>query len=172
MMRRVSLPALRRPSSRAPGHQRLPPLPSRCPQWASGGLPLLAGVNPGCYSPSDSPGVIGLRPVALEYSFTGDAHLQRSLREFPDPIMARPLRGRMNPETATPMSDQRPSRPQARVLVVEDEPLVAQMLTDALETYGDDVEMATNGRRALDKIEARAYDLIISDLRMSELDGV
>jgi CheY-like chemotaxis protein len=70
------------------------------------------------------------------------------------------------------MNDQRPSSPQARVLVVEDEPLIAQMLRDVLEAYGYEVEVAANGLLALDKIEARAYDLILSDLRMPELDGV
>jgi CheY-like chemotaxis protein len=70
------------------------------------------------------------------------------------------------------MTDQSPSRPRARVLVVEDEPLIAQILTDVLKAGGYEVESAANGLLALDKIEARAYDLIISDLRMPELDGV
>jgi CheY-like chemotaxis protein len=70
------------------------------------------------------------------------------------------------------MNDQRPSSPQARVLVVEDEPLIAQMLRDVLEAYGYEVEVAANGRLALDKIEVQTYDLIMSDLRMPELDGV
>jgi CheY-like chemotaxis protein len=70
------------------------------------------------------------------------------------------------------MTDQSPSRSPARVLVVEDELGIAQMLTDVLEAYGYEVESAANGLLALAKIEARAYDLIISDLRMPELDGV
>lgn len=70
------------------------------------------------------------------------------------------------------MTKQRPRRTRALILVVEDEPRIAQMLRDVLEAGGYGVDLAANGRLALDKIEARAYDLIISDLRMPALDGV
>jgi len=64
-------------------------------------------------------------------------------------------------------------RPQAiHILVVEDERSIAQMLADLLADEGYAVDVAGNGRLALEKIEARAYDLILSDLRMPELDGI
>ena len=59
-----------------------------------------------------------------------------------------------------------------RILVVDDEPLMAQPLADALAAEGYEIDMAANGQRALEKINDRAYDLILSDLRMPELDGV
>jgi two-component system NtrC family sensor kinase len=58
------------------------------------------------------------------------------------------------------------------VLVVEDDPHIAQMLATVLADEGYDVDVAGNGRLALEKIEAQDYDLIFSDLRMPELDGV
>jgi len=58
------------------------------------------------------------------------------------------------------------------ILVVEDERSIGQMLADLLADDGYVVDIAANGRQALEKIEARAYDLILSDLRMPELDGV
>src|SRR2546426_11645651 len=58
------------------------------------------------------------------------------------------------------------------LLVVEDEPLVAALIADALELEGYEVETAKNGREALEKIAVRSYDAILSDLRMPELDGV
>lgn len=58
-----------------------------------------------------------------------------------------------------------------RVLVVEDEPLIAQLLTEMLAADGHEVDTVATGRQALGKIEAHAYDLIVSDLRMPELDG-
>jgi CheY-like chemotaxis protein len=70
------------------------------------------------------------------------------------------------------MTDERSESPRALVLVVEDQPRVAQMLMDVLEAYGYQAEAAANGLIALGKIEARAYDIIISDLRMPELDGM
>ncbi len=61
----------------------------------------------------------------------------------------------------------------ACILVVDDEPLVAALMADALELVeGYEVETAKNGREALEKIAARSYDAILSDLRMPELDGV
>jgi two-component system NtrC family sensor kinase len=59
-----------------------------------------------------------------------------------------------------------------RILVVDDEPLVAGLIAEVLTTDGHEVHTAGNGREALEKIAARSYDLIVSDLRMPELDGV
>ena|SRR5437667_4821210 len=59
------------------------------------------------------------------------------------------------------------SRP-ACILVVDNEPLVVALLADFLRLEGYEVETAKNGRDA----EARSYDLVLSDLRMPELDGV
>ena len=60
----------------------------------------------------------------------------------------------------------------ACILVVDDEPQVAALMADFLELEGYEVETAKNGREALEKIAARSYDAILSDLRMPELDGV
>jgi CheY-like chemotaxis protein len=58
------------------------------------------------------------------------------------------------------------------ILVVEDERSIGQMLADLLADDGYVVDIAANGRLALEKIESHSYDLILSDLRMPELDGV
>src|SRR6266566_7841262 len=60
----------------------------------------------------------------------------------------------------------------ACILVIDDEPLVVALMTDTLELEGYEVETAKNGREALEKIAARSYDVLLSDLRMPELDGV
>ena len=58
------------------------------------------------------------------------------------------------------------------ILVIDDEPLVAAVIADTLMVIGYEVETAKNGREALEKIATCSYDLILSDLRMPELDGV
>jgi DNA-binding response OmpR family regulator len=58
------------------------------------------------------------------------------------------------------------------ILVIDDEPLVAAVIVETLVLVGYEVETAKNGREALEKIAACSYDLILSDLRMPELDGV
>ena len=59
-----------------------------------------------------------------------------------------------------------------RILVVDDEPLVTLLIAEALALEGHEVDTAKNGREALERISACAYDAILSDLRMPELDGV
>ena len=59
-----------------------------------------------------------------------------------------------------------------RILAVENNELVLSFLEAGLATAGYDVDTATNGREALEKIEHGAYDVIISDIRMPELDGL
>jgi PAS domain S-box-containing protein len=59
----------------------------------------------------------------------------------------------------------------ARILVVDDEPELRQLLVEILERRGFAVETAASGREALAVLAARPQDLIISDLRMPDLDG-
>jgi CheY-like chemotaxis protein len=57
------------------------------------------------------------------------------------------------------------------ILVVDDEPEIAAVLAEMLSTDGHEVETAANGRIALARLRERTYDLILSDLRMPDLDG-
>ncbi|MDO8476105.1 MAG: response regulator [Candidatus Rokubacteria bacterium] len=59
----------------------------------------------------------------------------------------------------------------ARILLVDDDPMITQLITDMLSLDGYEVETAPNGVAALAKIEGRRYDLILTDLHMPELDG-
>ncbi|HEX5077995.1 MAG TPA: PAS domain S-box protein [Geminicoccaceae bacterium] len=59
----------------------------------------------------------------------------------------------------------------ARILVVDDEPEIARLLTDILEGDGHETAAASSGREALDWLSGREVDLIISDLRMPDMDG-
>lgn len=58
-----------------------------------------------------------------------------------------------------------------RVLVVEDEPTVAQLIVDALGEEGHQVDAALDSQEGLRRISRESYDLVICDLRMPRLDG-
>ena len=58
-----------------------------------------------------------------------------------------------------------------RILAVENNDLVLSFLEDGLMMAGYEVDTASNGREALEKIDHTVYDLIISDMRMPEIDG-
>ena len=55
--------------------------------------------------------------------------------------------------------------------MVDDEPDIAQLLADVLERDGHQVACARSGREALARLAEGAVDLIISDLRMPDMDG-
>jgi DNA-binding response OmpR family regulator len=59
-----------------------------------------------------------------------------------------------------------------RVLVVDDEPDVADLLRTILELDGFRVESATDGRSALARVLAEPPDLLVLDLMMPDLDGL
>ncbi|MBI3080334.1 MAG: response regulator [candidate division NC10 bacterium] len=58
-----------------------------------------------------------------------------------------------------------------KVLVVDDEPLMAQMLTDRLQELYVDVLRASNGVEALEMAWEHVPDLILLDVMMPKIDG-
>jgi PAS domain S-box-containing protein len=64
-----------------------------------------------------------------------------------------------------------PASTGARVLVLDDEPEVTQMLRDVLEAQGHAVVTANSARHALRLAEHSSFDVILSDLRMPGFDG-
>lgn len=58
-----------------------------------------------------------------------------------------------------------------KVLVVDDEPTLRLGFAYALSTRNTQVETASNGRSALERINAERFDIMILDLRMPEIDG-
>lgn len=58
------------------------------------------------------------------------------------------------------------------ILVIDDEELVAKSLKRLLKKEGYGVTIAASGKEALEKIKDTAFDLIVSDIRMPEIDGI
>ena len=59
-----------------------------------------------------------------------------------------------------------------RVLLVDDEPELRRTLRRALARYGFEVLEAENGRVALELMRQQPFDVIVSDVRMPEMDGL
>jgi putative two-component system response regulator len=59
----------------------------------------------------------------------------------------------------------------AKILVVDDEPSIVDVLTRFLSREGYSVVTAANGREALERVEQESPDLILLDVTMPELDG-
>jgi DNA-binding response OmpR family regulator len=60
----------------------------------------------------------------------------------------------------------------SRILVVDDEPAVAEVLLDFLAEAGYTVDVALTGRDALTLIERTPPDVVLLDIRMPDMDGV
>ena len=58
-----------------------------------------------------------------------------------------------------------------KLLIVDDEPSIIEVLSEALTACGHEVDTAINGRLALKKILNGSYDLVITDLKMPGMDG-
>ncbi len=61
--------------------------------------------------------------------------------------------------------------PSSRILVIDDEPDIAEILKDVLTAEGHSVEMASGGREGLEKIAASPFDLVFTDLGMPDVSG-
>ena len=75
------------------------------------------------------------------------------------------------PKPAVPGAPEGGTRHSHTILVVDDEPSLASGLARLLRRDGHTVDTMANGRLALDQLAVRAYDLILCDVRMPELDG-
>jgi len=60
----------------------------------------------------------------------------------------------------------------ARVLLVEDNDLNQEVATELLRDAGLDVDLAENGRIAVDLIRANPYDIVLMDVQMPVMDGL
>jgi len=59
-----------------------------------------------------------------------------------------------------------------KILLAEDDPSQAALLSMALKQMGFEATHAKNGHEALDVLSEHAYDLIITDLKLGDLDGL
>ena len=59
-----------------------------------------------------------------------------------------------------------------RILIVDDEPSMREMLRIVLRRDGYDVTVAANGKQAIDILQREQVDLLLSDIRMPDLSGV
>lgn len=74
-------------------------------------------------------------------------------------------------ETAVREAPARPSGP-ARILVLEDEPQIREMLVDALRRAGHRVEFAADGLAGLARFQGGEFDVVLTDLSLPERSGL
>jgi len=59
-----------------------------------------------------------------------------------------------------------------KVLLLDDEPIVGKRLKPALTKIGCEVEVFEDSRKALERLGQIDFDIVITDIRMDEVDGI
>lgn len=59
-----------------------------------------------------------------------------------------------------------------RVMILDDEPIVCERLSSTLEKQNIEVETFTDPNEAVKRITERFFPVLITDLKMKELDGI
>jgi excisionase family DNA binding protein len=95
-----------------------------------------------------------------------DAWLENQRTRGARPATVAAAQPQVRPPT-TPTVQGRP-----RVLVVDDEASIRDQLSKTLALAEYDVDLAFDGRTALDRLRTTPYDLLITDLKMPGIDGL
>lgn len=61
---------------------------------------------------------------------------------------------------------------EVKILVIDDDPFIRDLLAKVLINEGYKVDTAEDGVKATEKISSEFYDVLITDLRMPEMDGM
>ena len=59
-----------------------------------------------------------------------------------------------------------------RILVVDDESLMREFITESLQSSGHEVDSAENGTSALELLKNESYDVVLSDYKMPKVSGI
>lgn len=65
-----------------------------------------------------------------------------------------------------------PSLQQLKVLLVDDEPLILEILSDVLSEMSLDITVCGNGVKALCALQQDTYDIVLCDIMMPEMNGL
>ncbi len=80
--------------------------------------------------------------------------------------------GAQNPERNSHARGDTDTRRKARILVVDDEVHVRSMMGSTLEQQGYETHLVSNGREALGAMELNAFDLVLTDIVMQDVNGI
>jgi two-component system NtrC family sensor kinase len=107
--------------------------------------------------------------IVLEHG--GRLEVESAVGEGTTFVVELPVQRLASDEIVPDLVVQDPVVDQKRILVVEEEVQIRDLLVDVLKGQGHRVDTISNGREALELIDRNPYDLIMTDVKMPELSG-
>jgi signal transduction histidine kinase len=101
----------------------------------------------------------------------GEVHIESTPGEGTKVGLLLPAADHIQPVSG-PSAEVAPARGAGRILVVEDDRQIGEIVLDMLETEGYAVVMAEDPQRALDLLNRGPFDLVVSDIVMPGMGGV
>ncbi len=59
-----------------------------------------------------------------------------------------------------------------KILIVDDEPLIRELIRDQLAEFSDDIFSCDDGAKALELLKKESFDLVLTDIKMPNMDGL
>ena len=59
-----------------------------------------------------------------------------------------------------------------QIMIIDDEPIVGKRLKQALRKFGIDVEVFEDSAFALNRLQDKNFDIVVTDIRMDRVDGI
>ncbi|MFN8369631.1 MAG: response regulator [Bacteriovoracaceae bacterium] len=59
-----------------------------------------------------------------------------------------------------------------KILIVDDEPLIRDLIRDQLSEFSDDIFDCDDGVKALELLKKEAFDVVLTDIKMPNMDGI
>jgi len=110
----------------------------------------------------------GLKALWLNTLAKGKKSIAKSIEKSPAAVEDKGAVSR----PPAPVVKPTPQKEKLEVMVVDDEPIVGKRLKPALTKYGYDVEVFDNPIKAIDRFDEKEFDVVVTDLRMEDLNGI
>jgi CheY-like chemotaxis protein len=111
----------------------------------------------------------GLKALWLNTLAKGKKSIAKSIEKSAAVVENKDVVSRPTP---APAVEPMPQKEKLEVMVVDDEPIVGKRLKPALTKYGYDVEVFDNPVKAIDRFDEKEFDVVVTDLRMEDLNGI
>lgn len=113
--------------------------------------------------------ITGLKALWLNTLARGKQSVLKSIEKSDAAIKNQ---GAVSRPAMPPAAEPKSRKEKLEVMVVDDEPIVGKRLKPALTKYGYDVEVFDNPVKAIDRFDEKEFDVVVTDLRMENLDGI